>query len=121
MGGIVSQVVYDTDGLPRITLTIEPGYFQAVLEVEGLDPQRSTTEEERRVGIQSLNPPTVRVRAQTVRSKSHRALIDASCRAVASSAASTLGDNGGPGGLLLTYYRVARGLREALRQLGEDI
>jgi hypothetical protein len=63
----------------------------------------------------------VRTRILRDARKSHRLLIDACQRAVTASATSTLGDTGGPGGLLMTHFRVARGVRAALRLLGEDI
>lgn len=112
---------YDSTGTPRVTLTREGGFYEATLEVTGLDPQRDLTAEERRVGITSLNPPTVRIREQKTEAKSHRRLIDACQRAVTASATSTLGSTGGPGGLLLTHFRVALAVRAAIRGLDEDI
>ena len=107
-------VVYDAPHSPRVTLTKDGRVYSAVIEVEGLDPQRGTNGDERRLGIRSLNPPTVRA-------TTHRKLIDAACRAVASSATSTLdGDNGGPGGLAMTHFLVTRAVKMAIRALGED-
>lgn len=118
----MTTVTVDETGLPRVTLSLDGEFYRAVLEVEGLDPQRGTTAEERAIGVQSLNPPTIRVRKRRRAADTHRALIDAAFRAVSVSATSTLdGDNGGPGGLLMTYLRVSRGMRQAIRALGEDI
>jgi hypothetical protein len=110
----MSTVVYDSVGSPRVTLSKTGDTFDCILEVDGLEPDRDTTAEERAFGIRSLNPPTVRARTL-------RALIDAAVRAVQASATSTAGETGGPGGLLMTHYRVARAVRTALRLLDEDI
>ena len=109
----MATVVVDEVWSPRVTLTKEGDAYEAVIEVEGLDPQRGTSADERRVGIRSLNPPTVRA-------TSSRRLIDAACRAVAASATSTTGETGGPGGLLMTYFHVARAVKHAIRALDED-
>lgn len=120
----MTTVVYDSVGSPRVTLTKDGTTYTAVLEVEGLDVQRSETAEERFIGITSLSPPTVVIServARLQRTSQHRALIDAAQRAVAAACTSTTGETGGPGGLLMTYYRVARAVRRALRLLGEEI
>nr|PZN62474.1 MAG: hypothetical protein DIU58_12380 [Sphaerobacter thermophilus] len=119
---MAETIVYDGPGAPRITLTrTDRGALEAVIEVEGLAPQRDITAEERFAGILSLDPPTVRVRpARNVR-KMHRSLISAACRAVSSSATSTTGETGGPGAIICVYMRVALAMRQALRRLGEDI
>ena len=106
-------VVYDAVHSPKVTLTKTGTVYEAVIEVEGLEPQRGTSADERRAGIRSLNPPTVRATKT-------RKLIDAACRAVAASATSTTGETGGPGGLLMTYYLTARAVKEAIRLLDED-
>ncbi|MFO7179584.1 MAG: hypothetical protein DIU78_012880 [Pseudomonadota bacterium] len=110
---MATTVTYDAPHSPRVTLTKDGSVYTAVIEVEGLDPQRDTSADERRVGVRSLNPPTVRA-------TSSRRLIDAACRAVAASATSTLGETGGPGGLAMTHWLVTRAVKEALRLLGED-
>lgn len=110
----MTTVIYDTGTTPRVTLSLESGVYTAVLEVEGLDPQRGTTAEERSEGISSLDPPTVSA-------DNYRDLIDRAQRAVGSSIESTLGENGGAGEITMVYYRVAKGVRQAIRLLGEDI
>jgi len=90
-----------------------------------LSPQRDLTAEEKRAGITSLNPPTVKVRARLKRADTNRALIDACCRAVGAAGWATTGETGGPAGVLMTYLRTSLAVRGALRllaaQLGEDI
>lgn len=117
----MTTVVYDTPFAPRVTLTKSAAALLAVIEVDGLDPQRSTTPEERFVGIESLNPPTVRVPILRDPRASHRRLIDAAVRATQCSATSTLGSNGGPVALFYTYMRVSIAVRSALRLIGEEI
>jgi hypothetical protein len=109
----MATVTYDAVWSPKVTLTKDGNVYSAVIEVEGLDPQRETSAEERRAGISSLNPPTVRA-------TSARRLIDAACRAVAASATSTTGESGGPGGLAMSYFLTARSVKQAIRLLGED-
>lgn len=118
-----TTVVYDTSFAPKVTLTKDDaGGFTAVIEVEGLDPQRGTSADERAMGITSLDPPTVTVSARASAYSTHRALIDASWRAVSASATSTLGgDTGGPAGLICTCLRVTAAVRHALRLLEEEI
>lgn len=120
---MATTVVYDAKDAPKVTLTKDDaGGFTAVIEVEGLEPQRSTTAEERVAGITSLDPPTITVRKLATAYSTHRALIDASWRAVSASATSTLGgDTGGPGGLICTCIRVTAAVRHALRMLDEDV
>jgi hypothetical protein len=110
---MATTVTYDAPHSPRVTLTKDGSVYTAVIEVEGLDPQRDTSADERRIGVRSLNPPTVRA-------TSSRRLIDAACRAVAASATSTLGETGGPGGLAMTHFLVTRAVKMAIRALGED-
>jgi hypothetical protein len=114
-------VTYDVVGKPKVTLTSSDLFFEAVIEVDGLEPQRLTTAEERAIGVKLLDPPTVVVRKRRLASDSHRALITAAKRAVTGSATSTMGDTGGPAGLLFTHVRVAMAIRGALRMLDEDI
>ncbi|HEX4336930.1 MAG TPA: hypothetical protein VH062_13515 [Polyangiaceae bacterium] len=113
--------VFDCDGTPRTTITKTATAYTAIVEVTGLAPTRGTNADERAVGITSLDPPTVTVRRQRDASKSLRALIDGAVRAVMASATSTTGETGGPGGLILTVCHVTRGVRNALRYLGEEI
>lgn len=117
-----TTVVYDGATGPKVTLTrTDAGGFECVLEVDGLEPQRATTAEERAVGITSLDPPTVMISPRPTAAKTHRALIDASFRAVSASATSTTGETGGVGGLLMTCLRVTMAVRHALRMLDEEI
>lgn len=115
-------VVYDAVDAPKVTLTLtdELG-FECIVEIDGLEPTRSTTAEERAAGITSLDPPTIQVSARSTRYLTHRALLDASWRAVSASATSTTGTTGGPGGLIMTCWRVTSAVRHALRLLDEDI
>jgi len=116
-----TTVVFDLPSTPRVTLTLEDdGSYTAVLEVEDLEPQRSVSAEELAAGITSLEPPTVNITPQRTTAETHRRLIDAAQRAVVASVTSTTGDSGGPGGLLMSYLRVARGVRHALRMLDPD-
>lgn len=117
-----TTVVYDAADAPKVTLTLtdEQG-FLCVVELEGLEPQRAVTAEERAAGITSLDPPTVAVRALPDRYETHRALLDAAWRAVSCSATSTTGDTGGPGGIAMCCYRVTAAVRHALRLLDEQI
>lgn len=114
-------VVFDVDGIPRVTLTKTSSAYTAIVEVAGLAPVRGTNADERFVGITSLDPPTVTVKRQRDPAKSMRALIDGCIRAVQASSSSTTGDTGGPGALLMITTHVAMGVRGALRLLQEDI
>lgn len=119
---MTTTVVYDTSGAPKVTLTrTDAGGFTCLVEVDGLEPQRGTTAEERAAGITSLDPPTIVVPPKSTAAKTHRALLDASWRAVSSSATSTTGETGGPGGLAMTCLRVTMAVRHALRMLDEEI
>jgi len=117
----MSTVTFDSAISPTVTLTLENDVYRAVIDVEGLDPQRAVSAEESFLGIVSLNPPTVRVKARRSSLDTWRDLIDLAQRAVTAAATSTTGETGGPAGILLTYFRVAFGMRGALRLLGEDI
>lgn len=114
-------VVYDETWTPKVTLTRGDDYFEAVVEVTELDPQRYLSADERFAGIRDLDPPTVRVPILRRRRDSHRRLIDSAQRAVTAATTSTLGSTGGPAALLFTHFRVALGIRGALRMLDEDI
>lgn len=110
-----TTVVWESAATPKVTLTLgDDGAYTAVLELDGLDPVRETTAEERTAGISSLDPPTVR--ARTV-----RALIEGAQRAVLAGAESTTGSTGGAAAIVLSSYRVALGVRMALRLLDEDL
>lgn len=115
---LLQTVTYDSPGSPRITLTRDATHgFFAVLEVSGLAPTRGPSAEERFAGIESLDPPMVRVQAQATMRETYRTLIAAAKRAVSSSATSTTGTTGGPRGIILTHMRVAFAMRAALRAL----
>lgn len=119
---MATTVTYDPAWGPTVTLTVrDDGGVDAVVDVDGLEPQRDTTVEERAAGITSLDPPTVSVAAASTRYDTQRAVLDASWRAVCASATSTLGDSGGPAAMLLTCLRVTMAVRHALRLAGEDI
>jgi hypothetical protein len=122
--GVITQprtVIQNTDGQPIVTLFKEGDFWKLTLEVEGLDPQRNASAEERSLGIKSLSPPEIRVRARRKPADTHRALIDIGTRAVSAAATSTTGETGGPGGILMSYLRTATAIRWALRAFGEDI
>ena len=107
---------------PRVTLTRDDGgSFDCVIEIEGLEPARAITTEERRLGIVSLDPPTLRIQAVRSRYQTHRNLIAAGCRAVIASVESTTGDAGGIGEIAMAYMRTAWAIRSALRLLDEEI
>jgi len=121
------SVVYDSYGAPRINLSRKDGVFTAVIDVEGLAPYRTETAEERKVGISSLVPPTIKT-------KNLLELISSGSLAVQASAFATPGvgfeidANGtpgrtliGPGDLAMMHFRTARALRAALRLIDEDI
>jgi hypothetical protein len=112
------SVVYESDGCPKVTLARVAGVFDLVLEVEGLDPYRTTTAEERGVGISSLDPPTVQ--AKTLES-----LISSGSRAMQAAIFATPGEEEifmtSPGDLAMIHYRTSRAIRHALRLIDEDI
>lgn len=109
----MTTVVYDSPRTPKVTLTLDGGRYTAILEIEDLDPKRGTTAEERLAGISSLAPPTVS--AGTLRD-----VIDLAQRAVLVAVTSTRGEDGGPGGMLMTCWRTALGVRHAARLLDAD-
>jgi hypothetical protein len=110
------SVTYDATDSPKVTLARVGGIYEATIEVDGLAPDRTTTAEERRAGILSLEPPTVRT-------KTPARLIESGSRAVQAAAMVTpeLGDTLTPGDLAMFHYRVARSLRVALRMIDEDV
>lgn len=113
-------VVYNTDGRPKVTLTRDDDDgLEAIIEVDGLEPTRDTTAEERAVGITSLDPPTVSVRDRSDRAEVLRALIDGGNRAVNASATSTLGETGGAYGMACSCYRVSSAIKAAIRMLSD--
>jgi hypothetical protein len=117
-----TTVNVDSAYLPTVELTVaDDGRITATIEVDGLEPTRETTAEERAAGITSLDPPTISIRPLSTRARTHRAAIDAAWRAVASSAAATDGLTGGPGGLLMVCLRTTMAIRTALRLAGESI
>jgi len=116
-------VVYDMPFTPRVTLTrTAAGGYRSVIEVTELNPTRATTAEERGAGIESLNPPTVRIEAYRAVGEGHRALIDTSIRAVLSAIRATSPDETPvhPADLLSAGFRVALGMRGALRLLDDE-
>lgn len=119
---MATTVTYDKIYAPRVTLTKEDtGAFLAVVEVDGIEPTRLETAEERAAGILTLNPPTVRAPVRQNPYDSHRILIDGCCRAVQSAISSTTGETGGPAALMMGHMRVSFAVRRALRLLGEEI
>lgn len=119
---IPRTIVHDVEMSPKVTLTRTANIgFACIVEVEGLDPKRTVTAEEKAAGITSLNPPTVVIGPRDKRKDTHRALLDAIWRAVSASATSTLGETGGPGEIAMCCYRVTRAVRHALRLIDEPI
>jgi hypothetical protein len=99
---------------PRATVTDSDGSYTCVIDqITDLNPQRSVSLSERRIGIRSLFPPTVR-------SRDPRQLIDLAQHAVDAAAEATLGETGGPGAIVMLRYRVATAVRGALRELDLD-
>lgn len=109
-------VQYDQVGCPKLTLTRTQGVFDVVIEVEGIEPYRTTTAEERQLGIVSLSPPTVHA-------KNVERLLSSSSRAAMAAVYATLSvaDGVGPADLAMIHYRTTRAVRAALRQMDEDI
>lgn len=117
-----TTVSYSPSWGPDVTVTVDDaGGIECVLTIDELEPTRETSADERAMGISSLDPPTISVRARSTRYDTHRALLDASALAVSASAQATDGASGGPGGLLIMNYRVKTAIRHALRLAGEDI
>lgn len=111
----MATATFEVAMTPRATVTREGSSYTCVLDrISDLNPQRSVSVHERRIGIRSLNPPTVT--ARTIRE-----LIDVAQRAVDAAALATTGATGGPGGIAMLRYRVAVAVRGALRELDEDI
>jgi hypothetical protein len=108
-------IEYDDTGAPKLTLKRTNGLFDIVIEVDGIAPYRGTTAEERQVGIESLNPPTVHA-------KNTEQLLRSGSRAVqAAIFASPGSESFGPGDLAMIHYRTTRAVRDALRSMGEDV
>jgi hypothetical protein len=110
----ITTATFESIATPRVTISSELGLFTAVVEVDGLDPDRDVSIDEESLGIVSLEPPTVQA-------KTHRDLIDGCQRAVQTAISSTTGERGGPAAMVMTALRVAIGVRGALRKLGEEI
>jgi hypothetical protein len=110
----MTTAVWDRPNFPRATVTLEGGTFSCVVDgIEGLEPQRETSTSERVRGILSLDPPTVRSRVVDD-------LIDLGIEAVDVAVASTLGNAGTPGDMLMVRYKAAVAIRGALTELGVD-
>lgn len=125
-GTVVDSVLYDHASAPltvlvRTTPRDGQASWTAALLIEGLDPQRAVSVEEKGLGIASLDPPVVSIAERGTPKATHQELLGLAARAVQSACTSTTGTTGGPGGLAMTYYRVTRALRHALRTLGEQI
>lgn len=105
--------------LVRILTTGSKPYF-CVLEIEGTEPYRHTTSEERQRGILSLAPVAVRARTALK-------LIEVGSVALQTAIYATPGyewggENGlGAGDLAMIHYKTTRAIRAALRTLGEDV
>jgi hypothetical protein len=122
-----TTATYDSPSTPRVTLTKgDDGSITAVIEVDGIVPDRTATLEEQGAGISSLSPPTVRVRDMVDRREMGQRLVRLACRATAAAVASTPDDPAderakGPGGLLMAHLRVTQGVLRALGKLGETV
>jgi hypothetical protein len=118
-----ASTVYERDYTPRVTLSRDAtGKLTAVIEVEGVAPDRTPNAEERAAGITSLDPPTIVVRPLASRSATLRRLLDASWRAVAEAAKSTPEvETLTPADLSTIGYRVTSAVRAALRLIKEDV
>jgi len=109
------SATFDSIATPRVTVDVDAeGFYTAVVEIDGLNPNRYVSFEEKSLGITSLSPPTVT-------SDDIRALIDGCRRATLAAVTSTTGTRGGPGALLMLGLRTVMGVRAALRKLDEDI
>ncbi len=115
-----NEIRFDVRDSPRVIMRVFPRlqrpsmkrYF-ATIEADGLAPDRSTTAEERQLGILSLTPPAVAT-------DSLDKLIEQGSRAMQASAFLTYPEMG-PGELAMIHYRTARAIKTALRKLGEDV
>jgi hypothetical protein len=108
----MASATWDRDGWPRATVTLEGGVYTCVVDgIDGLEAQRTTSADERVRGILSLDPPEVRSRVVDD-------LIDLATEAVDVAVASTLGDSGTPGDILMVRYKTAAAVRGALDELG---
>ena len=114
--------VFDVDGTPKTTIWRRASSYTCMVEVAGLAATRAPSLEENvHLGIRSFDPPTVFVKRTRNSTADLRRLIDMSVRAVQSASTSTTGETGGPGTLVMIVCHVTRGVRGALRYLGEDI
>lgn len=122
MANTPAYIDYDVPNTPRVQLwRTDTAGFKCVVEIEGLDPQRTRTKEEAAAGITSLDPPTVEIAPREKRRDTHTALLDAIGRAALASATSTLGDTGKPSEMITTIYRVTSAVKMALRLLDEPV
>lgn len=127
----LKERLYEAVGSPRVLVRIfddpQRRYF-CVVECEGLAPYRTTTAEERVLGILLLAPPAVEARTamklvdlasralQTAISSTPGAGLDVDAKGRLSwSASLTAGD------LAMIHYRTARAVRQTLRLMGEEI
>jgi hypothetical protein len=123
------SIVYESVGSPKVSLSRTKGLFDLVIEVDGIAPYRSTTAEERRVGITALNPPTVHAKTLEQAISSGSRAVQAAIFATpgvgfdeAEAARSgTLEPLVPAGELAMVHYRTTRAIRAALRQIDEDI
>lgn len=123
------SIVYESAGSPKVTLSRTRGLFDLVIEVDGIAPYRSTTAEERRVGITSISPPTVHAKnlAQAISSGSRavQAAIFATPGVGFDQAVAARTGELEPlvpaGDLAMVHYRTTRAIRAALRSIGEDV
>lgn len=110
----MATATWDRINWPRATVTLEGGAYTCVVDgIEGLEPERTTSADERVRGILSLDPPTVRSRVLDD-------LIDLAVEAVDVAVASSLGDAGSPGDNLMVRYKTSAAVRGALELLGVD-
>lgn len=117
-----TTVTYSPAWGPDVELTVDDaGGISCTLTLDELEPTRDVTAAEQAIGITSLDPPTVSVRARANSYDTHRALIDAAKLAVLAASEATDGDSGGPGGMLLSNLRVSMAVRHCLRLADEDI
>lgn len=120
MANTPAHIVYDVPNSPRVELwRTDTAGFKCIVEIEGLDPQRTLTKEELAVGITSLDPPTVVISPREKRRDTHTAVFDAISRAVLASASSTLGDIGAPREIITATFRVLSAVKHAMRLIDE--
>lgn len=117
-----TTISYAPNWGPDLELTVDDdGGISCTITLDEFEPTRDTNAEERSIGITSLDPPTVSVRARSTRYATHRAFIDACKLAVLAATEATDGESGGPAGMLMSNIRVGMAVRHALRLAGEDV